>query len=844
MSPIFKDFSGRHVLEVAEIASPDSLSALCAAVRRAEANGWSVHAMGSAWAFSAPAYCPGMVIATDLLRGFPAGVQRAINDPDSGGKVLVAVEAGIKIRDLCLALAASPRPVPTLPALSVTVAPELQTLGQRGRVQVTVQSAGGPVEGALVTVQNFDGRRYAFSTTADGVASFLIAFTPRVEIDPVTHERDVVELPSGTVEAEGFGTATLPLFFEGWETPPPPPIPTPIEADRDEAPWVPPWELGHGRDLWPPTLGGAGGQSIAGAVSTGTHGADVARPPIGDYMHAMVLVGSGGVVRLLQRDGNPPVVDFGRLRSNLSNAVDPSTVLDATGTQAFDAAVVSAGRFGVVYAYVMEVHDESENFLYSHRSTSSWEAVKGTLLDDIERARQGDEFLQVAINPVRPRSGDRACYVTRQKKLPRSRVPNAGQAFLPPAPVASTELATERARAPTPDELLRFLTFVPAQWLALAGAMIVLELINEHFHHGERSLPGVASLCADRLTPGLVDLQDRLRDVAVRAALMNIHGKEMFAVAAESIGNIGPDYKLGDVVAAALKAGPLDIVDGILSGVIESAQRPWLVHGTRYQISDNFDYENDCYRGDSVEIFFAADAELPRKVELVIDVFDDLHAQNIPLLAWISLRFMAPSTSLLGMAAFSPVTCAIEVSMLRGGLGNDRALRWIQEIATNNDGRTHWGQQNNLTGRQVAVLYGDRYPRWCQSLQRIEGGSPTFSNPFSQSHGLEPVPPRPLGTLDVSVSPSIISFGASVTITVGAADAARGAEVAGVVTIANFAAGLPEISEQPTNTPFAMTFEAGPAEFDFRGHPTSGEDPSGTVAADGYEPASVPFRFR
>ena len=92
---------------------------------------------------------------------------------------MVAVEAGIKIRDLCLALAASPGPVPTLPALSVTVAPQLQTLGRRGRVQVTVQGDGGPVEGALVTVQNFDGRRYAFSSNAGGVASFLIAFTPR-----------------------------------------------------------------------------------------------------------------------------------------------------------------------------------------------------------------------------------------------------------------------------------------------------------------------------------------------------------------------------------------------------------------------------------------------------------------------------------------------------------------------------------------------------------------------------------------------------------------------------------------------------------------------------------------
>ena len=194
---------------------------------------------------------------------------------------------------------------------------------------------------------------------------------------------------------------------------------------------------------------------------------------------------------------------------------------------------------------------------------------------------------------------------------------------------------------------------------------------------------------------------------------MNIPGKEMFAVAAESIGKIGPDYKLGDVVAAALKAGPPDVVDGILRGVIESAQRPWLVHGTRYQFPDNFDYENDCYRGDSVEIFFEADAELPRKVELVIDVFDDLRAQNMPLLAWISLRFMAPSESLIGMAAFSPVTCAIEVAMLRGGFGNDAPLdsgdrdeqRRPRPLGSTE--QSHWARGGCVVRRAVSPLVSE-----------------------------------------------------------------------------------------------------------------------------------------
>jgi hypothetical protein len=90
--------------------------------------------------------------------------------------------------------------------------------------------------------------------------------------------------------------------------------------------------LRHGRELTLPTHGGAGGQSLAGAISTGTHGGDVRRRPIGDYVHAIIMVGSRDLVRLFQRDGNPPVVDFARLKANLANAVEPEAILDATGT--------------------------------------------------------------------------------------------------------------------------------------------------------------------------------------------------------------------------------------------------------------------------------------------------------------------------------------------------------------------------------------------------------------------------------------------------------------------------------------------------------------------------------
>src|SRR4029453_18169477 len=43
------------------------------------------------------------------------------------------------------------------------------------------------------------------------------------------------------------------------------------------------------------TLGGAGGQTVFGALTTGTHGGDIRMPPIADSVMALHLVADGGM---------------------------------------------------------------------------------------------------------------------------------------------------------------------------------------------------------------------------------------------------------------------------------------------------------------------------------------------------------------------------------------------------------------------------------------------------------------------------------------------------------------------------------------------------------------------
>jgi hypothetical protein len=42
------------------------------------------------------------------------------------------------------------------------------------------------------------------------------------------------------------------------------------------------------------TMGGSSGQTLAGAISTGTHGGDIFMGPLADCVLAIHLVGAGG----------------------------------------------------------------------------------------------------------------------------------------------------------------------------------------------------------------------------------------------------------------------------------------------------------------------------------------------------------------------------------------------------------------------------------------------------------------------------------------------------------------------------------------------------------------------
>jgi hypothetical protein len=146
------------------------------------------------------------------------------------------------------------------------------------------------------------------------------------------------------------------------------------------------------------TLGGSGGQTVFGALTTGTHGGDYKQRPISDSVVAVHLVTAGGAHYWIEPDlasryaTNPKQIvdiagltltDDDKLRAIYGNIVpqgsnSPSPFKIIRDNDIFDAVVISGGRFGVVASIVLRV--VPQYCLHEHRVLENWSEIKKILL--------------------------------------------------------------------------------------------------------------------------------------------------------------------------------------------------------------------------------------------------------------------------------------------------------------------------------------------------------------------------------------------------------------------------------------------------------------------------------
>ena len=172
------------------------------------------------------------------------------------------------------------------------------------------------------------------------------------------------------------------------------------------------------------TLGGAGGQTIVGALTTGTHGGDFLQPPIADDVVALHLVSDGGKHYWIE-----PGTSFWGL-----DLTDDDRLIEAYGTatygppgnfeiirddEVFNAALVSVGRFGIVYSVVLRV--VRQYMLKQTRELRDWQDVRLEIRDyqgSLYATPPKNRFLQAAVCVTPYANSTRnLCGVTKRRNV-------------------------------------------------------------------------------------------------------------------------------------------------------------------------------------------------------------------------------------------------------------------------------------------------------------------------------------------------------------------------------------------------------------------------------------------
>ena len=188
--------------------------------------------------------------------------------------------------------------------------------------------------------------------------------------------------------------------------------------------------MAAGLDL--PTCGASNGQTVAGAIATGTHGAAIDVGAMQDYVVGIHLIGAAGRHVWLERASRPVVT--GPFVAMLGAELVRDDAM-------FNAAVVSFGSFGVVHAYMLEVESAFMLQQYVRQidfSTAMKAIAGGTLNVGVLGLPPGQErpfHFEFVVDPYHRDDGDEGTFARVMYKRP----------FQAPAPVPGGESSTPSA---------------------------------------------------------------------------------------------------------------------------------------------------------------------------------------------------------------------------------------------------------------------------------------------------------------------------------------------------------------------------------------------------------------
>jgi L-gulono-1,4-lactone dehydrogenase len=162
-----------------------------------------------------------------------------------------------------------------------------------------------------------------------------------------------------------------------------------------------------------PNLGGYDGQTVAGVISTSTHGSGLGFGPLPELVRSLELVTSGGRLRRVEPSDGPTDRAAFEARHR-----DWELVQD---DRLFNAAVVGIGCLGIVYGVTLAVRERFR--LTEVRTATTWESV----LSSSRLPPEGAEHWELFVNPYAREDGQHTCVVTSRTATPVGADPDADE---------------------------------------------------------------------------------------------------------------------------------------------------------------------------------------------------------------------------------------------------------------------------------------------------------------------------------------------------------------------------------------------------------------------------------
>lgn len=169
-------------------------------------------------------------------------------------------------------------------------------------------------------------------------------------------------------------------------------------------------ELNAALDRWGLALHNMGGydaQTLAGVVSTSTHGSGLRWGPFPDIVRSLGLVVAGGEVVRVEPSGG--ITDPERFAALFG---DEQRLIQDDDT--FFAVVCAMGSMGLMHELVIDVREKF--WLDEVRTLSTWEAVRDSLTAD-KVLGEGDHY-ELFLNPYARDNGRHRLLVTRRAECP------------------------------------------------------------------------------------------------------------------------------------------------------------------------------------------------------------------------------------------------------------------------------------------------------------------------------------------------------------------------------------------------------------------------------------------